>query len=104
MKDLGTLPHTWVLKTQERGRHGVPDLLVCMKGMFIAIELKTDKGKVEKIQDVVLGKINNALGVAFVARPNNWDEVFTRLHTIHANIMQDSEQEALAHRLGQSLH
>jgi len=63
----------WVLKTQERGRHGVPDMLVCFQGQFIAIELKTDKGHTTSLQDLTLKRIREAGGLAIVASPRTWE-------------------------------
>mgnify|MGYP006391053515 CR=1 FL=1 len=40
LKDLKKLDNLWVLKTQEKTRKGVPDLLICANGKFVAIELK----------------------------------------------------------------
>lgn len=72
MADLKQLEGCYVLKTQERGRVGVPDLLICYKGKFVAIELKAEKGRVTKIQLHTLDKITAAGGLAFVSRPSTW--------------------------------
>lgn len=47
---------------------GVPDLLVCYKGRFIAIEVKTDSNKTSSLQDINIQQIKEAGGIAFVAR------------------------------------
>lgn len=46
---------------------GVPDILTCIKGRFVAIEVKTPTGKLTKIQQYQIDQINKSGGVAFVA-------------------------------------
>lgn len=79
--DLRTLQGTWFFKTQEVSLHGIPDLIICIWGLFIAIELK--RGKKERpdnIQSYTLGQIRKkAHGVTYVAFPENWDEIFEEL-------------------------
>ena len=62
----------WVLKTWGGGyqRAGIPDLLACYKGEFIAIELKAEKGKVSKLQLLEIERIRKAGGHAMVLRPS----------------------------------
>lgn len=45
---------------------GIPDILMCVEGKFIAIEVKTDKGHVTKLQSRELTQIMQARGMAFV--------------------------------------
>jgi hypothetical protein len=73
LRDLSTLSNIYVLKTQERGRRGVPDLLVCYKGKFIALELKTETGKVDALQEHILETIVNSGGLACVVIPSSWE-------------------------------
>lgn len=47
---------------------GVPDIIACYKGKFIAIEVKNEAGKTSPLQDVNLKMINNAGGIGIVAR------------------------------------
>lgn len=82
LKDLATLKESWVLKTQERGRRGVPDIHVCIKGRAVWIELKTDTGKIAPLQMLTLSKIEAAGGLAFVARPSSWQQQFWLLQTL----------------------
>lgn len=47
---------------------GTPDIIACVDGYFIGIEVKKPKGgKVTEIQKFQIKKIQNARGVAFVA-------------------------------------
>ena len=63
-----SFPQAWCYKTNDRTTSGIPDLIICMYGRFIAIELKTAKGKVSPIQDYTINAIKRAGGYAVVAR------------------------------------
>lgn len=72
LKDHGC----WVLKTWSNGvqREGVPDLLVCCKGLFVGIELKNETGKASSLQLWNIEQIRKANGIAIVLYPNQFDE------------------------------
>jgi len=53
------------------GRAGIPDIIGCMDGHFIAIECKAGKGKTTALQDRELNSILNAGGTVFIAREHN---------------------------------
>ena len=53
------------------GRAGIPDIVGCMDGHFIAIECKAGKGKTTALQDRELNAILNAGGTVFIAREHN---------------------------------
>jgi hypothetical protein len=72
LKDLDKIKGCWVLKTQERARHGVPDLLICLRGKFVAIELKIDGEYPTPLQDEILERIQAASGTAFFTTPTLW--------------------------------
>lgn len=61
---LKTIPYLWYYKASDKWTSGIPDLIICYKGKFIGIELKTAKGKVSKIQEFV-GKKICAAGCVF---------------------------------------
>ncbi len=52
----------------DRWKSGIPDLLLCVNGLFLAMELKTPTGRVAPIQDATLNKIRFAGGWAWVIR------------------------------------
>lgn len=58
----------YVVKIIAASKAGVPDLLACYKGKFIAIEVKKPKGVVSPLQKVNIETINNIGGIAIVAR------------------------------------
>lgn len=57
------------------GRQGIPDIIGCMDGRFIAIECKAGAGKTTVLQDRELNKIMNADGLTFIARGENLAEL-----------------------------
>lgn len=50
------------------GTAGVPDIICCYKGLFIAFEVKTDDGKTTALQDATIKRIRKAGGIAEVVR------------------------------------
>ena len=53
---------------------GVPDILACVKGYFVGIEVKTDIGVVSEIQKYQGQQIQKSGGKWFVVRPKNFDD------------------------------
>lgn len=53
------------------GRSGVPDILCCLHGRFVAIECKANGGKTTRLQDSNLTAIAQAGGVALVVDETN---------------------------------
>ena len=56
---------------------GVPDLICCQNGRMIGIEVKTKMGRVSPEQIEFIKRINDAGGLAFVAR--SLDDVIEKL-------------------------
>jgi hypothetical protein len=50
------------------GTAGVPDLIICYKGRFVALEVKTATGKLTVLQAITLKRIQAAGGIAAVVR------------------------------------
>lgn len=73
---LRTLPHCWFYKAQEVGRRGVPDLICCIRGRFVALELKVEGGKIDALQEYTLRQIQSqGGGRSFVVTPTSWSLV-----------------------------
>ena len=53
------------------GKSGVPDIICCYKGKFIAIECKAGKNKPTALQEKELAEIRSAGGIALVIREDN---------------------------------
>ena len=50
------------------GTAGVPDLICCYKGRFIALEVKAPDGKPTALQDATIRRITGAGGIARIVR------------------------------------
>ena len=57
------------------GRAGIPDIIGCMDGQFIAIECKAGTGTTTALQGRELNAILNSGGTVFIAREHNLDEL-----------------------------
>lgn len=60
--------NAFVIKTMVSNRSGVPDILACVNGRFVAIEVKKAEGiEPSKLQEVKIRRITASGGIAFVA-------------------------------------
>jgi len=57
------------------GRAGIPDIIVCLHGYFLAVECKAGKGTTTALQERELQRIRNAGGVALVINENNMQDL-----------------------------
>lgn len=55
------------------GRSGVPDIIACFKGRFLAIEAKAGNNKPTPLQEREISKIQNCGGHAMVINEDNLD-------------------------------
>lgn len=91
LQALDKLPNTWFLKTQEVARSGVPDLLMCVAGTFVAIELKTEDGVISKLQEYNLKRIEDTGGVSFVLTPSNLDTSILLLEMLAKGVPKNEQ-------------
>jgi Holliday junction resolvase len=61
--------------THGMGRSGVPDIICCVNGLFLAIECKAGKGKTTALQDREIALIHGAGGFAVVINETNIPDV-----------------------------
>lgn len=54
-------------------KSGIPDILVCCKGRFIAVEVKAPNGKPSDLQIYNLRQIDGAGGLAILLYPKDYD-------------------------------
>ena len=64
------------------GAAGIPDIVVCYRGYFIAVECKAGKGKTTALQDKNLKQIRDAEGIAIVVNEENLQELQDILNVI----------------------
>ena len=79
-KDLDAIPNSWLVRIQQLGHSGTPDLIMCINGHFVALELKKSaNAKGTRLQRYNIDKIQGAFGYAAIVHPDNWDLVFFQL-------------------------
>ena len=61
------------------GRAGIPDIIGCYNGLFVAFECKANGNKPTALQQREIDAIRTARGIAFVVDENNVDEIKTLL-------------------------
>jgi Holliday junction resolvase len=64
------------------GRSGVPDIVCCYRGVFVAIECKAGANKPTPLQQAEMGKIKQAQGFVLVVNEDNIDDVAILLRDI----------------------
>lgn len=75
VKDYLKSKNIWYVKFFANGftKKGIPDLLCCVNGKFLAIEIKAEKGVVSPLQKFQLKKIADSGGYAIVLYPHSFD-------------------------------
>lgn len=79
LRYLKGLPRCFAWKTHGGmyGTAGIPDIIACMEGRFYAFEVKQPSGRLSRLQEVTLKKIEAAGGVAVMV--TSVDEVKSTL-------------------------
>jgi hypothetical protein len=82
-KRLKAIPHSTWESIQQKTIQGTPDILGCVLGFFVGLELKaTASSGPTELQQLKLERIKAAKGLAFVVHPGNADFVITLLTAI----------------------
>lgn len=55
-------------------KSGIPDILCCCNGYFVAIEVKAPNGKPSELQKWNIQKINLAGGIGVILYPDQFDD------------------------------
>lgn len=66
----------WFVKFFANGftKSGVPDILACIKGKFVGIEVKAEKGKPSALQIFNKEQIEKSGGIAYILYPKNFEQ------------------------------
>ncbi|MDD3020919.1 MAG: VRR-NUC domain-containing protein [Alphaproteobacteria bacterium] len=69
-------PCGWYLKTWGGGmqKTGIPDLLICVNGLFLSCELKADNGKPSDLQKKNTAMINAGNGMGLILWPDGFSQ------------------------------
>ena len=68
IKWLNSQKGIWAVKFPGINRRGVPDIICCVQGDFVAFEVKTEIGKATPIQIATIKQIKQCFGEAHVVR------------------------------------
>ena len=90
MRYLKTVPMCFAWKEHGGmyGTAGIPDVIVCFRGRFVAFEVKTPSGKLTKLQETMITKIRAAKGEA--CKVTSVEEVRKILKTLEVPAYDDS--------------
>lgn len=69
------------------GRSGVPDIVCCYRGVFVAIECKAGNNKPTPLQEAEMQKIREAKGFVLVVNENNIPDVQDVFTTIDKGLV-----------------
>lgn len=72
--------------THGYGRSGVPDIIACVNGRFLAIECKAGVNKPTALQVREIEAIRKANGFAVVVNEENWDMVRALLQKLKGSL------------------
>lgn len=61
---------------------GVPDILACVNGYFVAIEVKAPNGSPSELQKFNVKQINKNDGFAVIVKPEQYDDLTYMLHCL----------------------
>lgn len=70
-------PDVWYFMPSSRafGKAGVPDLVCCVRGIFVGIEAKAGKGRLSVLQKATLEQICAAGGYTYVVYENGVEQL-----------------------------
>lgn len=77
IKDYLTARGIWYVKffANAYTKKGVPDILACVNGRFVAIEVKSATGKPTALQVHACHQITASGGIAVIVHPNSFGEL-----------------------------
>ena len=62
---------------------GTPDILACVNGRFVAVEVKGENGKPSELQLYHIEQIKKAGGVAYILYPKDFEEFKTKMNLLY---------------------
>lgn len=55
-------------------KNGIPDVLACINGYFVAVEVKAENGKPSELQKYHVREINDTGGCAIILYPDQYEK------------------------------
>ena len=76
-KFLSMLPNTWFFKywAGPYSKSGIPDIIACVNGYFVAIEVKADEGHATELQKRNIRLIQQCNGYAYIVYPKDFEKL-----------------------------
>lgn len=80
-KFLSSLPKCWFYKNWSGpySKLGIPDIIACINGNFVALEVKAENGRASELQKRNIRLINECKGQAYIVYPKDFEELKERL-------------------------
>lgn len=74
---LNTLPNTWYFKywAGPYSKSGIPDIIACVNGHFVGIEVKAPSGHASELQKRNVKLIQDANGKAYIVYPKDFEKL-----------------------------
>lgn len=65
----------WFVKIWGGGmqKEGIPDILMCVNGIFVSLELKSEKGRPSALQKKNTAMVNESNGVGIILYPDGFE-------------------------------
>ena len=79
--------------THGYGRSGIPDVVACYRGTFIAIECKAGTNKPTKLQEREIAHIKKAGGIALVINADNTSYLSQLLARLSTSSLKGNQDE-----------
>lgn len=79
LEELRRIPYSYWEKIQQASLRGTPDIIGCVRGKFVAIELKSARGKADPLQTSILQQIANAGGYAAILLPHDYKPILAEI-------------------------
>lgn len=76
-------------------KKGVPDILACVNGYWVAIEVKAPEGVVSELQLHNIRKIRESGGLAYIVYPSGWEKLEQILTGLLNETFNREESEVL---------
>lgn len=81
---LKALPKTWFFKywAGPYSKSGIPDIIACVNGHFVAIEVKAETGHASELQNRNIRLIQESEGYACIVYPKDFERLKKELREL----------------------